>query len=213
MKILAFSDLHTNYKNLKNIEALAIADPEILGLVCAGDILNMGNPVGFMMDFIETINKTKKSFLWVPGNNDFGPAYHRLYAKYPSLEGRVVNLDSLIPNTNPVIRFTGVGGSPASWAGQYAGEKMIDQKSIGGSIFVSHVPPPGLLTLQKHDLNSPTSSKKFADSPIIHICGHEHWQWGCAYLGMTKIVKIAAAESGYYATIELDTLSVEFGRF
>ncbi len=210
MKVFLFSDLHVNYKQLNNLLKFLVGNKEIDFVICAGDIVNMGEPVGFMETFIEVIGKIDKRFFWVPGNNDFGRAYYKLSSKYPSLEGRVAELTTT--GSRPPTKLTGVGGSPASWAGQYAGEKLIDKKLIGGSIFISHVPPPGVHNYRHEDCNSPTA-KKLADSPLIHICGHVHHQWGCAYLGSTKIIKLAAFEYGQYAILDLENLSVEFKHF
>jgi len=152
-----------------------------------------------------------------------------------------------------VCRFTGVGGSPASWEGQYAGETTTDKIKIAGTVFVSHTPPPGLLVMNKYDCNSPTPEKnpkslprrqageirnpkqilnsnvkksdsfsnfdirasnlRLADSPIVHICGHQHTRWGCGYLGTTKVINPGPLAEGRYAILDLETLEVEFGRF
>jgi hypothetical protein len=123
---------------------------------------------------------------------------------------------------------------------------MIDKKAIAGTIFVSHVPPPGVFNWQHNDLPTPLlenqkskiknhndnekikndsindnwemendklPKRHFADSPLVHICGHIHHQWGCAYLGQTKIIKLASLETGHYAILDLEDLSVEFERF
>jgi len=211
-------------------------------LIFAGDFVNMGEPVWFTDKFINVLQEVGLSFLWVPGNNDFGRSYYKLNSKYKSLEGNITQISGRV--------FTGVGGSPASWAGQYAGERMVDRKKIGGSIFVSHVPPPGILTLQQKDLPTPllenlkfkisnpptgeaglksnpndqindkcemknekSTGRHFADSPLVHICGHLHYRWGTAYLGQTKVIQLASLETGHYAIMDLETLAVEFGRF
>jgi len=205
MKAFLFSDLHANFRQLDNIDKYLSTHKELELIIFAGDVINMGEPVGFVQKFIEVIKNTKINFVWVPGNNDFGRGYYKLDHEFKSLEGKVVNFGGR--------NFTGVGGSPASWSGQYAGESMIDRKSIADSIFVSHVPPPGLHNYQKNDCQSPIPKKKFSDSPIVHICGHIHNQWGCTYLGTTKIIKLAPADRGFYAILDLDTLAVEFKRF
>ena len=188
MKAFVFSDLHAQSKQLYNLAHFFDTTNDIGLLIFAGDAVNMGEPVGFIVNFIEAIEKIGLPFFWVPGNNDFGRSYHKLNAKYRSLEGRVVVvpanypsplrgevrwggreesvLDSAPPPAPPrrgggrteddrIIKITGVGGSPASWSGQYAGEKMIDKKSIAGSIFVSHTPPPGILVMNKYDWENP----------------------------------------------------------
>lgn len=203
-KAFLFSDLHSSTKQLSNTEVYLTKNKYDL-LIFAGDFVNMGEPVWFADKFIAVIDKLKLPFLWVPGNNDFGRSFYKLNAKYKSLEGKVVEL----------LRraFTGVGGSPASWSGQYAGESMIDKKKIAGSIFISHVPPPGILTLQQKDLQTPPPKRRFSDSPLVHICGHLHYRWGTAYLGQTKVIQLASLETGHYAIMDLETLAVEFRRF
>jgi Icc-related predicted phosphoesterase len=242
-KAVLFSDLHESYKQLGNLDIFLQENSDIKLAIFAGDFLNMGEPVGFVNTFMKVFSDNEVTLLWVPGNNDFGPAYFKLRSRYPSLEGRVVEYDKK--------KFSGVGGSPASWEGQYAGEKMIDIISIAGSIFVSHVPPPGIHNYQKKDLaspllekkfsdspditnisnspsfakatdgrqlptskfDSPLSKKKFSNAPLVHICGHFHSQWGCALLGQTKVIKLAPLLYGHYAIMDLDDLSVDFRRF
>lgn len=222
MKAFLFSDIHVSYKQLDNLKKY-LKDKPVDLLIFAGDFVNMGEPIGFANLFRDTISEISIPFHWVPGNNDFGPGYHKLAAKFPSLEGRIAKIPQK-PDTRYSILatgLTGVGGSPASWSGQYAGEKMIDQKDIAGSIFVSHVPPPGVHNYQKFDSSPPArggvegggSNKKFSNAPLVHICGHIHHQWGIACLGQIKLVKLAAFESGHYAIMDLETLFVEFGRF
>jgi Icc-related predicted phosphoesterase len=208
---------------------------EIDLIICAGDIVNMGEPLGFMQKFIEVIDGLDRALCWVPGNNDFGRAYYKLSAKYPSLEGRVVEFLLKTKDHRLKINLTGVGGSPASWAGQYAGQEIVDKKKIANSIFVSHVPPPGVHNYRREDCVSPftishscegrnldpriksedfrPSGPRLSDAPLVHICGHIHHTQGVAYLGTTKIVKLAPLESGYYAIMDLENLKVEFGRF
>jgi|GEM_PF-668199 len=282
--VILFSDLHCNHKQLANLSDYLVKNENIQALVFTGDAVNMGEPVSFMEQFIKVIENVGKPFFWVPGNNDFGRAYHKLNARYKSLEGRVQKLtvisshsESAVGRMNEgekslhignngilkrvqddalaVYRFTGVGGSPASWAGQYQGEKMVDQEKIAGSIFVSHYPPPANIKLFQFDVGSPKlaarnskqikssndqnskqfkklehsdlefvsnlefsasnlpNEKRLGDAPLVHICGHLHYKWGTAFLGQTKIIQLASLETGYYAILDLDTLSVKFERF
>jgi len=200
---LLFSDLHESWKHLDNLNSL-LKEQQFKLVIFAGDFLNMGETLGFARKFVEVFLRNEAQLVWVPGNNDFGHGYHLLNSKFRSLEGKVVTISGR--------KFCGVGGSPASWAGQYSGQNMIDQVLVGGSIFVSHVPPPGNLSYQKNDCASPTG-RKFSDSPLVHICGHIHTNWGCAFLGQTKVVKLAPLLFGHYAIMNLENLSVEFRRF
>ncbi len=216
VKFFLFSDLHANNKALDNIisEVTKIKPDAIL---FAGDFVNMGEPVWFGEKAIEKFKSLKIPFLWIPGNNDFGRSYYKIQSTIKSVEGRVAEIvKEQIPgqardDKPEVCRITGVGGSPASWAGQYQGENKKHQIKIGGTFFISHVPPPGVHNWSKEDLHSPADQrKKLTDSPKVHICGHVHHQWGTAYLGSTKIVKLASAEHGRAAIIDTEDLSVEF---
>lgn len=158
MNAFVCSDLHVSYKNLNQIENFLVGNKEIGVIIFAGDALNMGEPIGFVEILIKTISRIGLPFMWVPGNNDFGRGYHKLNAKIKSLEGRIVQFGG--------YRFTGVGGSPASWSGQYAGSKMIEKEKIAGTIFVSHVPPPGILVMQKSDPDPLSQEKNSVYSPI-----------------------------------------------
>ena len=220
MKVLLFSDLHDSSRGLWALIDFLNKNQDIAGLVFAGDVTNMGEPVSFAEKFVNEISKFKHPLLWVPGNNDFGRSYEILQNYTKSLEGRIVKLGGRA--------FTGVGGSPDSWSGQYEGERSVDKKAIADSIFVSHVPPPGIITLSKFDdplTQSVISSDKvsgeesrnqqkrrFSDPPLVHICGHVHWKWGVDYLGQTKIIKLASSETGHCAIMDLENLNVEFMR-
>ena len=199
---ILFSDLHSSTKRLYQLTKLVQKDHEIKLLIFAGDLVDMGEPVWFVSDFVEVIKTLGLPLVWVPGNNDFGRAYHKLQANFKSIEGKVFEAEGQ--------KFTGVGGSPASWAGQYGGEAMVDKKAIAGTVFISHYPPPGVHNLMEREVASPTSLRKFADSPKVHICGHLHYRSGLAYLGQTKIVQLASLETGHYALMDLTDLTIEF---
>jgi len=213
MKAFLFSDLHANYKQLANFEQLLAGNKQFDLAIFAGDVVNMGEPVGYTEQFIKVLQKINLPFFWVPGNNDFGRSYHKLNAKYPSLEGKVTKLNSIIPNASPELRLTGVGGSPESWAGQYMGEQTIREEDIADSIFVSHVPPPGVHNYRYFNEETPVKTKKLSNAPKVHICGHIHYREGFAYLGPTKIIKLASAERGHYAIMDIENFGVEFKRF
>lgn len=203
MKAFLFSDLHGSYRALSSIRQYLIQE-QIKIVVFAGDAVDMGEPVSFIEELIWVIDELGVDFLWVPGNNDFGRAYHKLNAKYKSLEGKITEIAGK--------KYTGVGGSPASWSGQYQGEQSVDKTAIAGTIFVSHVPPPGLNKLDKFDQSATAHRNqiKLSDAPLTHICGHVHHTWGVGYLGTTKVIKLASAYLGYAAELDLDSAIVTF---
>lgn len=263
MNAFLFSDLHAAGSQFIKIRDFFRKHRDISCLIFAGDFVNGGEPTSFAREFVSLLEDLNLPFFWVPGNNDFGPSYEILKSFTPSLEGRVVEFGGR--------KFTGVGGSPASWAGQYAGERGVGAREIAGTIFISHYPPPrvfnyvipehstdglspilnknskilpigqagearnpkqgeycdsqtrnGLEHLSFNHLgfvskfgfrnsNLPTK-KRLAYSPLIHICGHIHTQEGIAHLGSTKIIKLAAAQTGHYAILDLQNLEVDFRR-
>jgi Icc-related predicted phosphoesterase len=226
-----FSDLHASEKTLKKVFGF-VADPKnkIDLMLFAGDFVNMGEPLDYQEKFIQLHTLHPLPFFWVPGNNDFGRSYNLMMKYLPSVEGRVENYKGL--------KITGVGGSPASWSGEYQGETGIASPDLADSIFLSHQPPP-ISNLTKFDMgnnkseirnpkqyqksnnkNSKQISKfeirnsdlqrRIKDSPLIHICGHVHREWGIGYIGNTKVVKLAASYLGFAATMDTESLEVKF---
>lgn len=224
MNILLFSDLHDSSRGLWAISDFLSKNKDITGLVFAGDLVNAGEPVSFAEKLISEISKFKLPLLWVPGNNDFGESYKVLQKYNPSLEGRIVELPendgvSRPPNWRTrddgrsVRRFTGIGGSPASWSSEYAGENSLSKEDIAGTIFVSHYPPPGVKYLNNQKATShKLSPTSFKDAPIVHICGHLHHTQGIGYIGETKVIKLASAMNGNIAIMNLENLDVKFLR-
>jgi len=224
MNVLLFSDLHESSRGLWALSDFLSKNKDISGLVFAGDLVNMGEPVSFAEKFVEEISKFKLPLLWVPGNNDFGESYKVLQNFTPSLEGRIVELGNR--------SFTGIGGSPASWASEYAGENSLSSDQIAGTILVTHQPPDGVRyapSYKKQDtsdkqipnLEYPNSNGamkqlnnevRLADAPIAHICGHVHNTQGIGYIGETKVIKLASSALGNIAIMNLDNLEVNFLR-
>jgi len=221
MFALLFSDSHASIGALNLLrKILTEKKKEIALLIFSGDLVNMGEPVEYAEQFIELIKLFKIPLFWVPGNNDFGESYKVLQNHTLSLEGKIVEFAG--------HRFTGVGGSPASWSGQYQGENSVNRKDIAGTIFVSHMPPHGLSKLNatstenfhRKDTENVIASgakqsdnltiKQLSNCPLAHICGHVHHTWGIGYIGQTKVIKLASFEFGFYAIMNLENLEVSF---
>jgi len=204
MKALLFSDLHDSNRGLWALTDFLSKNKEISGLVFAGDLVNMGQPLEFAKKFISEISKYKIPLLWVPGNNDFGESYKVLQNHTPSLEGRIVKFGNR--------SFTGIGGSPASWSSEYQGENSLSKEQIAGTIFISHYPPPGIKYYYQKATSYKLTPTSFKDAPIAHICGHLHSTLGIGFIGETKVVKLASSALGNIAIMDLDNLDVEFMR-
>jgi Icc-related predicted phosphoesterase len=231
MKAFLFSDLHATEKTLKKVFDFVISPENKIDLILfTGDFVNMGEPLSYQEKFIQLHTLHPIPLFWVPGNNDFGRSYDLMMKYIPSVESRVEKYKN--------IKITGVGGSPASWSGEYQGETGIKAEDLADSIFISHQPPP-ISNLTKFDMGNKKSEirnpkqyqnsndknskqvsefgirnsdlrRKISDFPIVHICGHIHNQWGIGYIGGTKVVKLAASYLGFAATMDMETLFVEF---
>ena len=221
MNVLLISDLHDSSRGLAAIINFLSKEKNIDGVVFAGDMVNMGQPVEFAKKFIFEISNFNIPLLWVPGNNDFGQSYKVLQDHTKSLEGRIVKLGGR--------EFTGIGGSPTSWESEYSGEQTLKKEDITGKILVSHYPPAGVTYYAKNQRSEipalpagrrnpnltanrqpPTANLK--DFPLVHICGHIHNTWGIGYIGQTKVIKLASSAFGYLAIMDLDSLEVEYVR-
>ena len=152
MKALLFTDLHGSEKTLKKIFDF-ISNPanQIKMMLFAGDFVNMGEPLEYQKKFIQLHTLNSVPLFWVPGNNDFGRSYKLMMKYLPSVEGRVEEYQN--------HKITGVGGSPASWSGEYQGETGIKAEDLKDSIFLSHQPPPGLSNLIKFDKQDTITKK------------------------------------------------------
>lgn len=219
LKVLLCADLHDSGRGLWLIGDYIKNNQEIIGVIFAGDVVNMGEPVEFAKKFVDSISNFNIPLLWVPGNNDFGDSYNELQNHTKSLEGRIVKLGNR--------EFTGVGGSPASWESEYIGENALSKKNIAGKIFVTHY-PPNLVKLEKFDKGNSKSEyrnskhvsdfgfrdsslqRKIYDFPLAHICGHIHSTQGISYIGETKVIKLASSAFGNIAIMDLDSLEVSF---
>lgn len=201
MLVLLFSDLHDSSRGLWALTDFLSKNKDIGGLVFAGDVTNMGEPLSFAEKFVIEISKFNLPLLWVPGNNDFGRSYKILQNFTPSLEGRIVELGGR--------RFTGIGGSPASWSSEYQGENSLPKEEIKGTIFVSHYLPPGI-KYGDQSTNQPINQSNFSDAPLAHICGHIHNTQGIGYIGQTKVIKLASSALGNVAIMNLDNLEIKF---
>ncbi|OQA03755.1 MAG: Calcineurin-like phosphoesterase superfamily domain protein [bacterium ADurb.Bin400] len=218
-KIILLSDIHASGKALDSIEQfLQKSQENFSGVIFTGDLLCDGDPAVFADHFIEFIGRIGQSFLWVSGNNDFGEGYERMRREYLPLD----ELDEVIINGR---RFVGVGGSPLLWDLDRTDSSATLRNKIAGSVFLSHYPPRGNFQYAKIDSGlSPADSntttplpdivgyrpRNITNSPLLHICGHIHSQYGVAHLGQTKIIKLGAANQGHCAILDLASLRVEF---
>lgn len=197
-----FSDLHASTTALGRIKQYISTQGDISLLLFAGDILNQGVPISFLEYFKKWLDSVRLPLIWVPGNNDFGRSIELFNIMYPSIEGREEKYFGR--------KFTGSGES-----------SFINKEMLADSIFMTHYPPPGRYryVLKEDDsshagfeLGIENSPMQFADSPLLHICGHLHDQIGLAYIGRTKLVKLGSAVLGHCAIIDLQTLKVKFLR-
>ena len=173
MKILAFTDIHGNYriinKILKNIKQ---NDPDVV--ICSGDITEFGFNLKAIIKRFENINRP---FIIIPGNHEDEYELKNICKEIKNC----VYLHKGMYKINEFL-FLGHGGGGFSLIDKDF-EKISNEfkKNISKSdkiVFVTHAPIHGTKTdyLEGLGHQGNKSYRKFIEEiqPIIAICGHFH---------------------------------------
>ncbi|MDN5358376.1 MAG: uncharacterized protein PWP76_219 [Candidatus Diapherotrites archaeon] len=180
MRILAFSDIHNDWHQLRS---LTQEDADIY--ICAGDLTFGERGLETAADILLPINDL---LYIVPGNNE-RPDHLEEFFRHV-IHGRVENVKG--------IRIGGIGGSPRTpfntlfeWDEDYA-YKILER--LGKTdIFVSHTPPKGTelaRTMSGHDAGSEAVRWYIEEyQPRVAIVGHVHERAGSeTWIGETVVV-------------------------
>lgn len=169
MKILAFVDLHENYKAFKNIKEKA-KKADII--VCAGDISIFEDR---LKEFLLKLDKLDRPVLMIPGNHESNKSVNKHIKKLAN----ITNIDKSVFMKDEHI-FLGYGGGCFSMkdpsfdnvAAKF--KKKIKDKKV---ILVTHAPPydTKLDKIMKESCGN-KNIKKFIlkVKPNLVICGHLH---------------------------------------
>ncbi len=211
MKILHFTDLHSNLDGIDNI-ATEIKEAELI--ILSGDITHFGNKED-ARKIVEAFSEINENIVAVSGNCD-----HKDVVNY--LEDKGINIEekNILFNGFNII---GLGGSlftPFNTPNEYNEdyyqdilEKIGTLKSANPTIIVSHQPPFNTI-LDKMMAVMHVGSKSLRkviekDEPLICVCGHIHESTGIDKIGKTQIVNPGPWRDKKYASIEINDKSVD----
>jgi len=201
MKALCISDLHDKVKFLLAMKTL-LEEEKFDLILCCGDITSGGHSLEYVMKFLDIIHFHKIPSFWVPGNNDVGEAFGILQENLTSVENNIVEFGA--------EKIVGMGGIPDLY-GHNIFPPEIPKEKMENSIFLSHIPPKKIENLKKFDWRPEKFSElKLAAAPKIQISGHIHFNWGVAWIGRTKILKMPAALNMMAASLDTKTLEIDF---
>lgn len=201
MRAFCIADVHAKIgflEALKNF--LAAKKPDLI--LFTGDIVNLGHEVEYLAKFDGIIKESNIPIFWVPGNNDIGPVYELMRKRKYSVEGKMIELGN--------EKIIGMGGVPDLY-GHNIFPPEVSKDEMENSIFLSHIPPKKITNLKKFDWQPEKFSElKLTAAPKIQISGHIHSNWGVAWIGRTKVLKLPAGFDMMAASLDTKTLAVEF---
>ena len=200
MKILAFSDLHTDLDQAAQLVEMAEEADLVIG---AGDFASMHEGLGGTLGVLA---RMKAPAVIVPGNNermaDIRVASSSVWRDAKVLHGKSVEIDGRT--------VFGLGGgvptTPWEWSFDLTEEEAAGMLEglPGGAILVVHSPPKGHCdTSGSGDHLGSTAVLEAIErtSPELVVCGHIHEAWGeRSMIGDTPVINLGP--SGTW--IELD---------
>ena len=177
MKLLLFSDLHSDFRTAERLVALS-KDVDIV--VGAGDFCNIRRG---LQQIINALTSIKKPSVLVPGNSESDDELSKACNSWKNahvLHGRRANIDG--------ITFFGIGGgipvTPfGAWSYDFTEDEALEllRDCPSGCVLVSHSPPKGILDLSSDGkklgseaVRQTVENKK----PGLVVCGHIHGSSG-----------------------------------
>jgi len=186
MKLLVFSDVHTDLSAAEGLVKLSSFSDVVLG---AGDFSAMHQN---LQATIDVLSRIKKPLILVPGNNETTEGLNDASGRFPNikvLHGSGINLKG--------FDFWGLGAgvpkTPWDWSfdlGESEASRMLEGCEMN-SILIVHSPPKG--HVDGVDGNH-FGSKAVLDcvkekKPLWVFCGHIHECWEQeSVLGETRIL-------------------------
>jgi Icc-related predicted phosphoesterase len=188
MKLLLFSDLHSDFRGASKLVELSQKVDVVIG---AGDFCVARRGLD---KIIAALSAIRKPALLVPGNAESDAELTRACSSWPSahvLHGSLIDLDD--------VTFYGIGGgipiTPfGAWSYDFSEEEASEllQDCPSGGVLISHSPPRGVLdrssdgkSLGSETVRETIGTKK----PQLVVCGHIHGSAGQkARLGQTTVI-------------------------
>jgi Icc-related predicted phosphoesterase len=188
MKLLLFSDLHTDTAAAARLVELARGVDVVIG---AGDFANMRHNVGAC---IPVLSKIKAPTLLVAGNNESHDELVAACKSWPQarvFHGTGATIDG--------VPFFGLGGGipitpfgPWSWDFSEADAERILRDCPAHSVLVSHSPPKGFVDKASSGQSLGSTAVRDAivrTQPRLVVCGHIHACAGQrAEIGKTTVI-------------------------
>jgi Icc-related predicted phosphoesterase len=177
MKLLLFSDLHSNFRTTARLVELSKIVDIVVG---AGDFCNVRRGLEQIIKALAPIDKPS---VLVPGNSESDQELLRACRSWKSahvLHGRQANIDG--------VSFFGIGGgipvTPfGSWSYDFTEDEALEllHDCPGNGVLVSHSPPKGMLDLSSDGRNLGSEAVKQTvekKKPNLVVCGHIHGSSG-----------------------------------
>ncbi len=176
MRILAFSDLHTDLGQAAELVAMSTDADVVIG---AGDFASVHEGLDETIDALAAIQKPT---LLIPGNNETEDALREATAGWGAatvLHGDGTEIDG--------VAFFGLGAgvpiTPWDWSfdlsDEQAAERLADAPQ--GGVLIVHSPPQGHVDASSagDHLGSVAILEAIeAKQPQLAVCGHIHESWG-----------------------------------
>lgn len=188
MKLLVFSDLHSDFRMASKLVALSIDVDVVVG---AGDFCNMRRG---LEEIIRALSGINKPAVLIPGNSESDQeliSACRGWNHARVLHGRQTTIDG--------VSFYGIGGgipiTPfGSWSYDFTEKEAYEQLADcpQGGVLVSHSPPFGFLDISSDGRS--LGSKAVRDTieqkkPALIVCGHIHRSAGqTKRIGETTVI-------------------------
>lgn len=208
MTILALADIHGAYKMVERILARETYDM----VVVSGDLTTNGTP-SEARSALQAIASHGKPVVAVCGNMDPPELEETFEELGVSVNGRCITISG--------VGFFGVSASPPTTMNtpyEISEEEILERantgwKNIAGCVhhvFVPHAPPIDtrldVIRSGRHVGSRSVRECIEQHQPAVAICGHIHEARGIDAIGKTIVVNCGPAASGFYATIELDSV-------
>jgi len=177
MKLLVFSDLHSDFRTASKLVELSNTVDAVVG---AGDFCVARQGLG---DIIATLSAITKPTVLVPGNSESGEELLQACLSWKTahvLHGTRVTLAE--------ITFFGIGGGiPITpfgpWSYDFSEDEAYDllHACPSGGVLISHSPPMGMLDISSDGRSIGSQAVRetvLSKKPKLVVCGHIHGSAG-----------------------------------
>jgi Icc-related predicted phosphoesterase len=191
MKLLAFSDLHTDLCQAQRLVERSLVADVVIGV---GDFASVHDG---LTETVDALREIERPVVLVPGNNETEEALREACLGWESaivLHGQATEIDG--------VSFFGLGAgipvTPWDWSfdlTEGAAARMLEA-CPQGCVLAVHSPPRGHVDASRdRHLGSESVLRAIeAKRPRLALCGHIHEQWGReSAIGPTRVINLGPA--------------------